>query len=243
METRHSKRPRSQQQPPPAPQRQRDTDRRDFLLQSLQINPNSDNTAGYLGFPNKFRLLVKDAQWAQWSENTSKIPLYILEALFNPKHDATAVPEMEVSTEMIPREQTVIIDQISSNGAIFLQTSKGESELGFSCVVSDCISGHAMTLVGRLRPHTQYLTHLPRGMLRQEVLKKARPSVNGNYFTGDRIVFSETLMDNVYSSAAVYARVQQEKQGSATPWLSSVRHVHRPEGQWVLKRPGMTGSL
>ena len=54
------------------------------MLPSLLIESSTDNTAGYLSFPNKFRLLVKDALWAQWSENYSKIQLYILEALFNP---------------------------------------------------------------------------------------------------------------------------------------------------------------
>ena len=149
---------RSDSQPPPvANQRPRiagDDSKRVNFLSSLLIEPNADNTAGYLSFPGKFRLLVKGKQWASWSQGPSKIPMYILEALFDPKHDIASIPEMELVNECIPRhgsrdDQNIILEQISPKGVIFLQTKYCESELGFSCTArpTKC-SGTAQTMVG-----------------------------------------------------------------------------------------------
>ena len=89
-------------------------------------------------FPGKFRLLVKGEQWASWSQIPSKIPMYILEALFDPKHDQAAIPEMDLVAEQVPRcgprdQDNIILEKISKKGAIFLQTKCCESEIGFCC--------------------------------------------------------------------------------------------------------------
>jgi hypothetical protein len=55
--------------------------RKEATLFSLQIQPNSDNSAGHLSFPGKFRLLVEGNLWMTWSQVPSTIPLYILDAL------------------------------------------------------------------------------------------------------------------------------------------------------------------
>ena len=63
--------------------------RKEATLSSLQIQPNSDNSAGHFSFPGKFRLLVKGNLWTTWSQDPSTIPLYILDALaHNPKSRA-----------------------------------------------------------------------------------------------------------------------------------------------------------
>ncbi len=55
------------------------------MLAMLQVEPFRDNSAGYLRFPGKFRLLVKGDQWRTWSQNTTSIPMYILEGLHHTK--------------------------------------------------------------------------------------------------------------------------------------------------------------
>jgi len=95
---------RSQSGPKPAASQRRrrivDNHHRENLLRTLIIEPNIDNTAGHLLFPGKSRLLVKDEWWAKFSQDASKIPLYILEIKYDekysigPHHDS----EMEMST-------------------------------------------------------------------------------------------------------------------------------------------------
>jgi hypothetical protein len=126
---------RSQSGPKPAASQRRrrivDNHHRENLLRTLIIEPNIDNTAGHLVFPGKSRLLVKDEWWAKFSQDASKIPLYILEIKYDekysigPHHDS----EKELVHESIPRESDVIVVGImmSRKGVTFLQTSKCET--------------------------------------------------------------------------------------------------------------------
>jgi len=120
--------------------------RRANYVSTLVFEPNADNTAGFLMFPGKFRLLVKGEQWASWSQIPSKIPMYILEALFDPKHDQAAIPEMDLVAEQVPRcgprdQDNIILEKISKKGAIFLQTKCCESEIGFCCTARPSAAG------------------------------------------------------------------------------------------------------
>ena len=75
------------QVPDQRPERRRiaDPSRKAAMLAMLQIEPTRDNCAGYLRFPGKFRLLVKGDRWMTWSQDTTSIPIYILEGLHNTK--------------------------------------------------------------------------------------------------------------------------------------------------------------
>jgi hypothetical protein len=87
----HSMQLRATSEPPQVPdqrpERRRiaDPSRKAAMLAMLQIEPTRDNCAGYLRFPGKFRLLVKGDQWMTWSQDTTSIPIYILEGLHNTK--------------------------------------------------------------------------------------------------------------------------------------------------------------
>jgi hypothetical protein len=56
-----------------------DLSRKEAMLAKLQIELNSDTSAGYLRFPGKSWLLVKGDLWTTWSQDTSSVPLYILD--------------------------------------------------------------------------------------------------------------------------------------------------------------------
>jgi hypothetical protein len=74
------------------------------MLPSLQSRPNIDNSAGHFNFPGKFMLLVKGDLWTTWSQDTSTITLYILDALNHPKSRADkqhTIKEMELSEEIV----------------------------------------------------------------------------------------------------------------------------------------------
>ena len=95
------------------------------MLSSLLVQPGIDNTTteGYLSFPGKFKLLVKGDLWTAWSQDTSKIPLCILEAMRDEAHDMDSAPVMEVSEQIIGKDQNFVLEEISTKGIIFLQTS------------------------------------------------------------------------------------------------------------------------
>ena len=163
--------------------------RRANYVSTLVFQPNADNTAGCLMFPGKFRLLVKGEQWASWSQSPSKIPMYILEALFDPKHDQAAIPEMDLVAERVPqcgpREQdNIILEQISKKGAIFLQDKFCQSEIGNFCTAHQTkCNGNAFTLMGPEVPQTQYLTQIPPGMIQEQLYRPLRNTKSGSGFT------------------------------------------------------------
>jgi hypothetical protein len=100
----------SQSGPKPAASQQRrriiDNSHRENLLRMLIIEPNIENTAGHSPFPGKSRLLIKDKWWAKFSQNTSKIPLYVLETIYDEKYNLSIGPhsEMELVHEFIPQK-------------------------------------------------------------------------------------------------------------------------------------------
>ncbi len=59
-------------------------------------------------------LLVKGDQWTTWSKDTSKIPLYILDALNHPKSRADkrhTIEEMELSEEIFQDGVNFVVDE------------------------------------------------------------------------------------------------------------------------------------
>ena len=91
--------------------------RKETMLSNLQIEPNFDNSAGFLMFPGKFRLHVKGDIWTTWSQDTASIPLYILDALHNTKALANTRNEitwMELIEENFRQGDTYVVDEIET---------------------------------------------------------------------------------------------------------------------------------
>ena len=110
--------------------------RKEVTLSSLQIQPNSDGSAGHLSFPGKFRLLVKGNLWTTWSQDPSTIPLYILDALaHNTKSRADkqhTIHEMELTEGIFRAGDNYVVDEIEKDGAEMLVTKWCSTR---SCVV------------------------------------------------------------------------------------------------------------
>ena len=110
--------------------------RKEATLSSLRIQQNSDNSAGHLSFPGKFRLLVKGNLWTTWSHDPSTIPLYILDALaHNPKSRADmrhTIHEMELTEGIFRAGDNYVVDEIEKDGAEMLVTKNGQTEIAFA---------------------------------------------------------------------------------------------------------------
>ncbi len=79
-------------------------------------------------------LQVKGDLWTTWSQDTSTIPLYILDALNHPKSRADkrhAIEEMELSEEIFKTE-LFLVDEIETDRAELLATKYCESEIDFA---------------------------------------------------------------------------------------------------------------
>jgi hypothetical protein len=216
---------RLQSQPKPAASQRRrivDNSHRENLLRMLIIEPNTDNTAGHLRFPGKFRLLVKGDWWAKFYPDTSKIPLYILEKLYDEKNRIDSLAEMELVHEFIPPTKEFIVEEMSSKGVIFLQTSTCESEMAITTIGRLAMGGNALTILGPEQQQTQYLTHIPAGLLAEQVYDVQRESPNGPYKTGDRLRFSEDLQTIEHCSSMVHEAIYQRVKGFSTVWRASV---------------------
>jgi len=207
---------------PDAKQRRRivDNSRREKLLRELIIERIIDNnTDGYLLFPGKCKLLVEGEWWAKFSRDTSKIPLYILETMYDPKYSADPLTEWKLVYEYIPRDNGFIIEEISNRGVIFLETSTCESEMAITTVGRTAVVGNAFTIVGPEVQQTQYITNIPAGVLREQLYDVQRYSPNGPYKTGDRIMLSEHLQTIELCSAMVFEKVYKRDQpANATFW-------------------------
>ena len=106
----------------------------------LQIEPTHDNSAGYLRFPDKFRLLVKGDQWTTWSQDITSIPMYILEGLFHTKVLADTNSEnawMELTEENFRTGDNYVVDEIETEGAEMLTTKYGQTEIAFAVTGRD----------------------------------------------------------------------------------------------------------
>ena len=163
------------------------------MLHSLLVQPGIDKTEGYLLFPGEFRLLVKGDLWTSWSQNTSKLPLYILEAMSDDAHDMDSAPVMYLSEQIIDRDQTFVLEEISTKVFIFLQTSCNESEIAIPCTGRIAKGGHSLTILGPVQWQTQYLTDIPIGLLTEQVYNFEATSLSGPYGTGDRVKYARGL--------------------------------------------------
>jgi hypothetical protein len=144
------------------------------MLSNLQMEPNFDNTAGYLKFPGKFKLFVKGHQWTTWSHDTSSIPLYILDALHNSKaltNKENEITWMELIEENFRAGDTYVVDEIEKEGAEMLTTKFGETEIAFAVTGRDIkCAGHKLSMIGPPLHHGQYIGWIPRGLFREQVL-------------------------------------------------------------------------
>ena len=214
-------------QEPSAHQRRRiaDRSRKDAMLSMLLVLPgnNTTNTEGYLRFPGKFRLLVKGDLWTAWSRDTSQIPLYILEAMRDEAHDMDSASVMEVSEQIIGKDQNFVLEEISTKGIIFLQTSCNESEIAIPCTGRMAKGGHSLTILGPVQRQTQYLTDIPIGLLTEQVYNFEATSPSGPYRTGDRVKYARGLKTVGSTSSMVYEEISKRPTSISTMWHSSVR--------------------
>ena len=250
-------------QEPLAQQRRRISDRskKDAMLSSLLVQPGIDNTIteGYLRFPGKFRLLVKGDLWTAWSQDTSKIPLYILEAISDEAHDMDSAPVMEVSEQIIDKVQNFVLEEISTKGIIFLQTSCNESEIAIPCTGRIAKGGHSLTILGPVQRQTQYLTDIPIGLLTEQVYNFQATSPSGPYRTGVRVKYATGLKTVDSTSSMVYEKISKQATSISTIWHSSVRgtrsgrdlpgslrclpvEFHHPHRSSAWPRPGIIAS-
>ena len=95
--------------------------------------------------------------------------------------------------EFIPPRKEFIVEEMSSKGIIFLQTTAFESEMAINTIGRRAMGGKALTILGPEQQQTQYATHIPAGLLTEQVCNVQRDSPNGPYKTGDRLRFSEEL--------------------------------------------------
>ena len=159
---------RSQSQPKPAAfQRRRivDNSHRENLLRMLIIEPTPGDW------------------WAKFYPDTSKIPLYILEKLYDEKLSIKSLAEMELVHEFIPPRKEFIVEEMSSKGVFFLQTTECASEMAITTIGRRAMGENALTILGPEQQQTQYVTHIPAGLLTEQVYDVQR----------DRLRFSEDL--------------------------------------------------
>lgn len=162
-------------------------------------------------FPGKFRLHVKGDIWTTWSQDTASIPLYILDALHNSKALANTRNEitwMELIEENFRQGDTYVVDEIETEGAEMLTTKYGETEIAFAVTGRDIkCAGRKLSMIGPPRNHGQYISYIPRGLFKEQVLEHYSVDTYGErYQTKDRVRFQEPLKDISACSWMVYSR-------------------------------------
>ncbi len=151
--------------------------RKEATLSSLHIQSNSDNRAGHFSFPQagKFTLLVKGNLWTTRSQDSSTIPMYILDALaHNPESRADKRHKIHKTglTEGVFRAgDNYIVDEIEKDGAEMQVTKYEQSEIAFRVTRRDIkCAGHKLAMIGRPYDHAQYIGWISRGLIEEQVL-------------------------------------------------------------------------
>ncbi len=145
-------------------------------------------------------LLVIGDLWTTWSQDTSTIPLYILDALNHPKSRTDkrhTLEEMELSEETFRDRVDFVVDEIETDGAELLGTKYCESEIAFAVTRRDIkCAGHKFSMIGRPYEHRQYIGAIPRGILREQVLDHyAIDGYGERYQTKGRVTYEESLKE------------------------------------------------
>ena len=90
---------------------------------------------------------------------------------------------MELVHEFIPPRKEFIVEEMSSKGVFFLQTTECASEMAITTIGRRAMGGKALTILGPEQQQTQYATHIPAGLLTKQVYDVQR----------DQLRFSEDL--------------------------------------------------
>jgi hypothetical protein len=137
--------------------------RPDFDQDLTETHNTGPDGGVYLQFPGGMRLLVAAAEWAELNSSTSNIPCSVLMHL--KKQFGEAPMRLRLSSLAYLPGKQFIINQISKQGAIFLLTNKGQSDLAFPVTGCDLVSFGKYVMEGLEVQHTQYVGQMPDGFL------------------------------------------------------------------------------
>ena len=176
--------------------------RKAFLVRQLQSEEFLDEETGKLSgcfwIPGRFKLKLKGELWAKFGTNPQDMPLYLLEALYDEKHNIRELPEMELVHQQLGKQDSFIIEKFFTSGAILIATTTCESEIAFPCqarVVKG--QGNAYCMLGPIFETAQYYTpsEIPRGLFKEHVLDFVQQTGDGRQFrTGDCIKYNSALV-------------------------------------------------
>ena len=111
--------------------------RKTFLVRQLQSEEFLDEETGKLSgcfwIPGRFKLKLKGELWAKFGTNPQDMPLYLLEALYDEKHNIRELPEMKLVDQQLGKQNSFIIEKFSTSGAVLIATTTCESEIAFPC--------------------------------------------------------------------------------------------------------------
>jgi len=140
------------------------TNERDEFYQGLSMEDDHLG-GGYLAYPGKMRLRVCEREWKKFKEDMSKIPLYLLRYL--KIHDDENMTLRPADLLYRPGKQFVIED-ITKEGAIFLLTCNGQSDLAFPVTGYNLVAfpSGKFVISGQVVQHTQYVVEFPQNYIR-----------------------------------------------------------------------------
>ena len=76
---------------------------------------------------------------------------------------------MEMVHEFIPPRKEFIVEEMSSKGVFFLQTTECASEMAITKIGRRAMGENTLTILGPEQQQTQYVTHIPAGLLTEQV--------------------------------------------------------------------------
>jgi hypothetical protein len=138
------------------------------LLESAVWEDDSEGVGGTLYFPGKRRLRIPDHDlWTEWKGNPVKlVPCYILDRI---RMDEGKELKLCILPERYEQGENFVIEHIEKEGAVFLVTASGESNLALR-VQSNCYiafqSDEYVLVTVEMEEDTQYVKHFPKDMIK-----------------------------------------------------------------------------
>ena len=169
------------------------------MKENVVLIETSSGVHAYFKDKPNTKISVPDEIWGLWKRQASCIPLYILRHLQSTGTDTMF--HVRKDDLGVPGESFVIETITSSEGAFFLVTPVGQSDLAFPVQGYDafCFDKGQFMLATQVKNHTQYVVDLPRKMLNDWVYPKTFP--NSTIKIGDTVRFNGALRHpNFFSS-------------------------------------------
>ena len=189
--------------------------KRTLLLGAIWNDALEVGKGGTLSFQSKMRLHIPDQKtWIEWKENPEKhVPHCILQYL-RANGDDEEDMELKLPEERYIVGESVIVDDIATDGARILLTKNMQADLAFAVTRTDVVAYRQTDYILQGQPYeyTQYCFDLPKDYMENLLYPFVPPIPPGNSRSlGEMVTYNPKLKAATLFTANVFRGAQEAR--------------------------------